>query len=929
MLLKSQGKAVRFEVSGRVPVFIGRHALGLDAIDSKMSRQHAEIWFERGVWLLRDLNSTNGTYVNGKRTTGLVELEVGDRIRCGRSDLVVADLQPVQRVEGQGWGSDPDDTAMAAGELSGLLEAANRDDAPSASAVAISVDAETSDAFDDSESPSATPGEPPLAVPARTEQPQAPRAAAIDFQAKPQPEIDPDADLISLFEAEGVNPRQPQPTGPKPASPALRAETVDTAESMRSPMPDEVVDDTPGFSESASQPVADPAEAADASADEYTGDGFIGVPAPTQPASQPAAEAPDELSPIDDSPKPATTPDNTASLVAASDESEFFDDSLPIEAAAAPAAPDGSGQARAFDEPPAEVPQAEVLNASESPASSTSDQDDDDMLKLGFKGNESPSRQIEIDDPGLRGETPGRFVVQDDLDLTADDASPGLAAIRTDDDSYADAATQEGPWATGERAALLGETITSVGRRSADLRYPGRAGGRGRQKLPMALVGTLVVVFAGSAWLYGAWKQGWISPPRVAGTEGATSDAPEQIETPGPTADGDLVALPSEQMADARKPSSNSPTRRIREPYAPAPQPRTDLAPTTTQPVAPTPSAEPAPAFDAFDNGLALPTAGNAGERDVALASSATAPRVGSAAELEAIIAEADAKRTASATPTAASTAATPPAEPARPLAAENPSKSFVWSGITIGNEDTVFTAPTEPTDTQAQAEFIDAAPQADAPAGVAVTAPAPKRDVAPRAAMIEADRHVAFLVDISGTMVDSMPQLRAHLANAIDRLSPDTAFTILLFRQGETIELPPAGLRLATASARTAAIRWLNDDLSSGAGAVQLGGKSDPTDALQTSLAYGASDLVILSDNTLGKRSKANGGDLGLLDLVEMIRDPKNLTFHTVQFNYADERQLLRSLAERFNGTYEFVEEVLDASPDGLEPLSVVDVLR
>ena len=42
-----------------MPVFIGRHALGLDAIDSKMSRQHAEIWFERGVWLLRDLNSTN------------------------------------------------------------------------------------------------------------------------------------------------------------------------------------------------------------------------------------------------------------------------------------------------------------------------------------------------------------------------------------------------------------------------------------------------------------------------------------------------------------------------------------------------------------------------------------------------------------------------------------------------------------------------------------------------------------------------------------------------------------------------------------------------------------------------------------------------------------------------------------------------------
>ncbi|CAN0457968.1 unnamed protein product, partial [Ectocarpus fasciculatus] len=157
--------------------------------------------------------------------------------------------------------------------------------------------------------------------------------------------------------------------------------------------------------------------------------------------------------------------------------------------------------------------------------------------------------------------------------------------------------------------------------------------------------------------------------------------------------------------------------------------------------------------------------------------------------------------------------------------------------------------------------------------------------------------------------MVDSMPQLRAHLADAIDRLTPETAFTILLFRQGETIELPPAGFRLASASARTAALRWLNDDVSSGAGAVRLGGRSDPIEALQTAIDYGVSDLVVLSDNALGKRAKGNGGDLGLLDLADTLGTQKEITLHAVQFNYADDRQLLRQLANRFNGTYEFVE--------------------
>ena len=48
-----------------------------------VSRHHAEITTDRGVYQLRDLDSTSGTYVNGQQTKTR-RLEEGDRIRLGR-----------------------------------------------------------------------------------------------------------------------------------------------------------------------------------------------------------------------------------------------------------------------------------------------------------------------------------------------------------------------------------------------------------------------------------------------------------------------------------------------------------------------------------------------------------------------------------------------------------------------------------------------------------------------------------------------------------------------------------------------------------------------------------------------------------------------------------------------------------------------------
>jgi pSer/pThr/pTyr-binding forkhead associated (FHA) protein len=67
------------------PFTLGRDP-GNDIIvrDPKVSRHHAEIVFERGFFVLHDLASANGTYVNGKRIR-VAPLTHGARLRLGNT----------------------------------------------------------------------------------------------------------------------------------------------------------------------------------------------------------------------------------------------------------------------------------------------------------------------------------------------------------------------------------------------------------------------------------------------------------------------------------------------------------------------------------------------------------------------------------------------------------------------------------------------------------------------------------------------------------------------------------------------------------------------------------------------------------------------------------------------------------------------------
>ncbi|CAL9311376.1 MULTISPECIES: DUF1707 and FHA domain-containing protein [unclassified Streptomyces] len=69
---------------GPHPLRIGRDpANGLRLSHETVSRMHAELCLRGGLWMLRDLNSTNGTTVNGRRVTGTVVVQPGDMVSFG------------------------------------------------------------------------------------------------------------------------------------------------------------------------------------------------------------------------------------------------------------------------------------------------------------------------------------------------------------------------------------------------------------------------------------------------------------------------------------------------------------------------------------------------------------------------------------------------------------------------------------------------------------------------------------------------------------------------------------------------------------------------------------------------------------------------------------------------------------------------------
>ncbi len=102
----SQGsdKGKTFQVN-ESPLIVGRNSPDIPLTDNTVSRRHAELISKADdSWVIRDLGSANGTYVNGVKLSGFMELKQGDQIRCGATLIVFGQKKTASGISGDPGG---------------------------------------------------------------------------------------------------------------------------------------------------------------------------------------------------------------------------------------------------------------------------------------------------------------------------------------------------------------------------------------------------------------------------------------------------------------------------------------------------------------------------------------------------------------------------------------------------------------------------------------------------------------------------------------------------------------------------------------------------------------------------------------------------------------------------------------------------------
>lgn len=81
----------KYAVKSDSPILIGRseEANIRIAYDQYCSRRHVKVYWDNDKCYVQDLESTNGTYVNGSKVIGTLELNNNDIISLGGTELIV------------------------------------------------------------------------------------------------------------------------------------------------------------------------------------------------------------------------------------------------------------------------------------------------------------------------------------------------------------------------------------------------------------------------------------------------------------------------------------------------------------------------------------------------------------------------------------------------------------------------------------------------------------------------------------------------------------------------------------------------------------------------------------------------------------------------------------------------------------------------
>ncbi len=167
----------------------------------------------------------------------------------------------------------------------------------------------------------------------------------------------------------------------------------------------------------------------------------------------------------------------------------------------------------------------------------------------------------------------------------------------------------------------------------------------------------------------------------------------------------------------------------------------------------------------------------------------------------------------------------------------------------------------------------------------------------------------IAYVVDASGSLMDTLPFVIQELKKTINELSDQQSFTVIFAVDGKALEIPPSGLKQATPELKEHVIAWLNPR----AGNIAPGGATDLLPSISQALGYRPQLLYILSDNVTG-RGQHEREQKALAAEIERA-NTGGTKINTIQLFYPDAltaygfEPTLKIISDKTGGVYKFVD--------------------
>jgi hypothetical protein len=175
--------------------------------------------------------------------------------------------------------------------------------------------------------------------------------------------------------------------------------------------------------------------------------------------------------------------------------------------------------------------------------------------------------------------------------------------------------------------------------------------------------------------------------------------------------------------------------------------------------------------------------------------------------------------------------------------------------------------------------------------------------------------RKIAYIVDASGSLIDTFPFVIIELQRSIGELSEEQAFTIIFYQGNKVIEFPPPNqLKKADTQNKQRVLQWLSEH------PVTPVGQANPVPALKQALRAKPQLVFLLSDNITGE-GQYEVMQKSLLDEIRKA-NVAGTKINTIQFLYPDPltkfgmKGTLDLIAAESGGIFKFV----DARELGIE---------